>query len=152
MKRVLLVLMAVAFAAASYGQGFAGSWKLNASKSKLNDQFSMAPKSLKVTQNGNAFEVAKTVEFQGQSNETVEKYTLDGKECTNAGFMNSTKKSKATISADKKVVTIKSTIATDNGNIESEEIFSLKDGGLVFETKTKSSWGDMSETGFYEKK
>src|SRR5690606_14531549 len=98
MKRVLLVLMAVAFATASYGQGFAGSWMLNASNSKLNDQFSIAAKSLKITQNGNAFEVAKTVEFQGQSNETVEKYTLDGKQCTNAGFMNSTKKSKATIS------------------------------------------------------
>lgn len=39
----------------------------------------------------------------------------------------------------------------DNGQIELEEVFTLMDDGLVFESKSKSSFGDMVETAVYDK-
>ncbi len=151
MKRMFFIMLAVAFSAVSFGQTLSGSWKLNQSKSKLNDQFSFSPKVLKITQNGNSLALAKTLEFQGQSMEASENYTLDGKECLNPGFMDATKKSTVTVSADKKTVKIISKISMDNGHIELEEVFTLMDDGLVFESKSKSSFGDMVETAVYDK-
>ncbi len=47
MKKLLFVIvMAVATMGASAQPNFSGNWKLNTSKSKLNDQWSMAPKSI----------------------------------------------------------------------------------------------------------
>ncbi len=144
-------MLAVAFSAVSIGQNLSGSWKLNQSKSKLNDQFSFSPKVLKITQDCNSLVLAKTLEFQGQSMEASENYTLDGEECSNPGFMDASKKSTVMVSADKKTVKIISKISMYNGHIELEEVFMLVDGGLVFESKSKSSFGEMVETAVYDK-
>jgi hypothetical protein len=151
MKKVLLFMLAVAFSAASFGQNISGDWKLNESKSKLNDQFSFSPKTLKVTQDANSLVLVKTVDFQGQSMETTEKYTLDGKECTNPGFMDSTKKSTVSVSDDKKTIKINSKVKMDNGDLDSEEVFSVSGNTLTFESKSTSSFGDMAETAVYDK-
>lgn len=148
---MFFVMLAVAFSAVSIGQNLSGSWKLNQSKSKLNDQFSFSPKVLKITQDCNSLVLAKTLEFQGQSMEASENYTLDGEECSNPGFMDASKKSTVMVSADKKTVKIISKISMYNGHIELEEVFMLVDGGLVFESKSKSSFGEMVETAVYDK-
>lgn len=151
MKKMFLFLIAVVFSAVSFGQNISGSWKLNESKSKLNDQFSFSPKALKVTQDGNNLVLTKTIEFQGESMETSEKYSLDGAECSNPGFMDATKKSTVTISDDKKTIKISSKVSMDNGDINIEEIFSINEGNLVFVSKSSSSFGDMEETAVYDK-
>ena len=151
MKKMFLIMLAVAFSAASFGQNISGSWKLNDSKSKLNEQFSLSPKSMKVTQDGNTLVLAKTVVFQDQANESTEKYTLDGKECSNPGFMDATKKSTAVISADNKTITITSKVAMGETEINSVEVFSLNGDSLVYESKSNSSFGDMVETAVYDK-
>lgn len=145
-------MLAVAFSAATFGQNISGSWKLNDSKSKLNEQFSLSPKSMKVTQEGNTLVLVKTVEFQGQANESTEKYTLDGKECSNPGFMDATKKSTAVISPDNKTITITSKVSMGENEINSVEVFSLNgDNNLVYDSKSNSSFGDMVETAVYDK-
>lgn len=151
MKKMFLFMLAVAFSAASFGQNISGNWKMNESKSKLNEQFSLSPKSLKITQDGNTLVLAKTVEFQGQSMESTENYTLDGKECSNPGFMDATKKSTVTVSEDKKTITITSKVTMENGDISSVEVFTMNGDNLVYDSKSSSSFGDMAETAVYDK-
>jgi hypothetical protein len=151
MKRMFLLMFAVAFAAVSYGQNLSGNWDLNQSKIQLNDQFSFSPKSLKVTQDDQTLTLVKTVEFQGQTMEITEKYTLDGNECINPGFMDATKKSTVSISDDKQTINISSKIVMDNGDLDLEEVFSVEEGHLTFASKSSSSFGDMEETAVYNK-
>ena len=151
MKRVLLVMLAVAFSAVSFSQNISGNWKMNESKSQLNEQFSFSPKAIKITQDGNSLVLVKTNEFQGQSMEATEKYTLNGKDCSNPGFMDTVKKSTVNVSADKKTVKIVSKVVMDNGDINIEEIFSIEGGNLVFVSKSSSSFGESTETVVYDK-
>jgi hypothetical protein len=132
---------------------FSGAWKLNSSKSKLGDQFSMAPKEIIVVQKGNDLSVERHSEWQGQEFTINDKFTLDGKECVNAGFMDTQKKSTATWSADKKLLTIKSKIPMqDGGDFSVTEVYKMDDGSMVIESSASSSFGDMSETQVYDKK
>jgi hypothetical protein len=132
---------------------FSGAWKLNSSKSKLGDQFSMAPKEIIVVQKGNDLSVERHSEWQGQEFTINDKFTLDGKECINAGFMDTQKKSTATWSADKKLLTIKSKIPMqDGGDFSVTEVYKMDDGSMVIESSASSSFGDMSETQVYDKK
>jgi hypothetical protein len=132
---------------------FSGAWKLNSSKSKLGDQFSMAPKEIIVVQKGNDLSVERHSEWQGQEFTINDKFTLDGKECINAGFMDTQKKSTATWSADKKSLTIKSKIPMqDGGDFSVTEVYKMDGGSMVIESSASSSFGDMSETQVYDKK
>jgi hypothetical protein len=132
---------------------FSGAWKLNSSKSKLGDQFSMAPKEIIVVQKGNDLSVERHSEWQGQEFTINDKFTLDGKECINAGFMDTQKKSTATWSADKKLLTIKSKIPMqDGGDFSVTEVYKMDGGSMVIESSASSSFGDMSETQVYDKK
>ncbi|MBP7507011.1 MAG: hypothetical protein KA807_04260 [Prolixibacteraceae bacterium] len=131
---------------------FSGTWKLNKEKSTLNDQFSMAPNQLTIVQKGNDLSLERNVSFQDQAMTINDKFTLDGKECINAGMMDSQKKSVATFSADKKVLTIDSKIPMgDGGEITIKEVFSIVDGNLIIDSSNKSSWGDSSEKMAFDK-
>jgi len=82
----------------------------------------------------------------------TDKFTLDGKECVNKGFMDTQKKSNAAWSEDKKSLKITSKIVTDDGNeINITEILKLDGGNLVVESSSSSSWGDVAETHVYDK-
>ena len=131
---------------------FSGTWKLNKEKSTLNDQFSMAPTQLIIVQKGNDLSLERNVSFQDQAMTIKDKFTLDGKECINAGMMDSQKKSMAQLSADKKVLTIDSKIPMqDGGEITIKEVFSIVDGNLIIDSSNKSSWGDSSEKMAFDK-
>jgi len=131
---------------------FSGTWKLNKEKSKLNDQFSMAPSQLIILQAGNDMSLERNVSFQDQTMTIKDKFTLDGKECINDGMMDSKKKSVAAFSADKKVLTIDSKIPMqDGGEIAIKEVFSIVDGNLIIDSSNKSSWGDSSEKMVFDK-
>lgn len=116
MKKLLLVIvMAVATMAASAQANFSGSWKLNTSKSKLNDQWTMAPKSIDITQSGNQLGVDKHVTFQDNDFTISDKFTLDGKECINKGWRDTEKKSTVNWSDDKKSLHITTTFPMRDG-------------------------------------
>lgn len=154
MKKAIsfLLIMCAVLSASAQAPDFSGSWKLNNDKSKLNAEFSMAPLQLIMAQKGNDLSIERHSEFQGEAVTSTDKFTLDGKECVNKGFMDTQKKSNAAWADDKKSLKITSKIVTDDGNeINITEIFKLDGGNLVVESSSSSSWGDMAETHVYDK-
>jgi hypothetical protein len=93
MNKTLIIFAALLFSTSAIAQvpDLSGSWKLNSEKSKLNAEFSFAPKEIKITQAGNDFTVEKHSSFQDQEFVTTDKLTLDGKECINTGFQDTQK-------------------------------------------------------------
>jgi len=143
------------FSSAIFAQGpdFSGAWKLNDSKSTLGAEFSMAPKEVIIAQTGNDISVEKHSEFQGQAMVNTDKYTLDGKECTNTAFQDMQKKSTCVWSDDKTSLKVVSKMSIgDGGDITINEVYKLDGGNLVIESTSSSSFGDMSEKMVFDKK
>jgi len=148
----ILLVIAASMSIAAQGPDFSGNWKLNTPKSKLNAEFSFAPLELIIVQEGNDMSVERHSEFNGEAFTMTDKFTLDGKECINTGFMETKKKSNAVWAEDKKSLKITSKIVMDDGNeINITEVYKLDGGNLVVDSSSSSSWGDMSETHFYDK-
>jgi hypothetical protein len=103
---------------AVFGQAadFSGKWKINPSKCKLNEQFSMAPKSLVLVQTADVLSIERHGEFQGQEYITSSKLNLDGTESVNTGMMETKIKSVATWSEDKTTLTVKTKDGECGGN------------------------------------
>ena len=154
MKKALFLIPAILFSVVLSAQvDLSGSWKLNTSKSKLGDQFSMAPKEIIVAQNGNEMSVERHSEWQGQEFTINDKFTLDGKECINPGMMDTKKKSTAVWDADKKSLKISSKIPMqDGGEFSLTEVYKIDGSNMVIEMSASSSFGDMAETQVYDKK
>lgn len=139
-------------AAAAQTADFSGTWKLNREKSKLGEQFSMAPQSMVLVQDAATLTVERHSEFQGQEFVMKDKFTLDGKECLNEGWQGTKKKSTATWSDDKKVLTIKSAIPMEGaGEITITEKYALTDGTLSVVSTSSSDWGTNTETYVFDK-
>lgn len=154
MKKALFLIPAILFSVVLSAQvDLSGSWKLNTSKSKLGDQFSMAPKEIIVAQNGNEMSVERHSEWQGQEFTINDKFTLDGKECINPGMMDTKKKSTAVWDADKKSLKISSKIPMqDGGEFSLTEVYKIDGSNMIIEMSASSSFGDMAETQVYDKK
>jgi hypothetical protein len=154
MKKLLLIVSALILSVVVFGQGvdFSGKWKLNASKSKLGEQFSMSPKEIVITQSGNNMAVEKHSSFQDQDFVMTSKYTLDGKECVNTGMMDMQNKSTAVWSADKKSLKVTTKFSMgDQGDGSYTEEYKIDGANLVITTSSSFGGNDMSETGVYDK-
>jgi hypothetical protein len=154
MKKILFLIAAFTLSAGIYAQApdFTGTWKLNDSKSKLNEEFSMAPKEIIITQQGNDMKVERHSSFQGQDFTTVDKFTLDGIECINTGWMDSQKKSKAVWADDKLSLKITTILPMgDNGDMTIVEVYKMDGVAMVITSSTSSSFGDSTETQVFEK-
>lgn len=154
MKKIIFILAAFALTLSSFAQtpDFSGKWKLNSGKSKLGDQFSMAPSSIVIVQKGNDFSIEKVSDFGGQAFTITDKYTLDGKECLNTGWQDSQKKSTAIWSDDKKTLKVTSKLSIgDGGDMTTIEIYKMEGANMVIESSSSSSFGDMAETMAYDK-
>jgi hypothetical protein len=155
MKKIVFLLAAFLVSAVSNAQGidFSGSWKISNEKSKLNAEFSMAPREIIVEQKDNDLKLEKHSSFQDQEFTTTDKLTLDGIECINAGFMDTQKKSTAAWSDDKASLKITSKMNIgDGGEMTIIEIYKMDGSNLLIESSASSSYGDMSETMVYDKK
>jgi len=161
LKSGLIIVLSLLLSAATYAQSanFSGSWAYNESKSKLGEGgFRMISQKLTITQNENSFSLEKSFTGQdGTERKSTETYTLDGKESVNPVF-NTSKKSIATWSADKKSLTVASEMTLEmNGDkmeIKTTEIYSLNDAekSLSLNTHSTSSMGDRTATLVYDKK
>jgi hypothetical protein len=155
MKKIVFLLAAFLVSAITNSQGidFSGSWKLNSEKSKLNADFSMAPKEIIIVHNGNDLKVEKHSSFQDQEFTTTDKLTLDGKECINVGFQETQKKSTAVWSEDKKSLKVTSKLSIgDGGEMTIIEVYKMETNMLILESNASSSYGELAETGAYDKK
>lgn len=154
MKKTLFLLgtLLISVVASAQVINFSGTWKLNNPKSKLNEQFSMAPKEIIVTQKDNDFNLERHSSFQDQDFTINDKLTLDGKECINPGWQNTQKKSVVNISDDKNSLTITTKIPmNDGGEMTLIEVYKMDNGNLVIDSKASSSFGDLAETMVFDK-
>ena len=154
MKKVLFFFLMVLSTASVFGQNtdFSGNWKLNSSKSKLNTEFSMAPKEIIIVYSGNDLNIEKHSSFQDQDFTTKDKLTVDGKECINPGWQDSQKKSTVVLSEDKKSLKITTKFPmNDGGEVLITEIYKMDGTNMVIESSASSSYGDMAESMVYDK-
>lgn len=154
MKKIayLLVFSLITLTSMAKGPDFSGTWKLNKTKSTLNEQFSMAPSQIIIQQGADVLNVEKHSTFQDQEFTTKDKFTLDGKECINDGWQDSKKTSTAVWSADEKILIITSKIPMQDGNeIKITENYQMDGENLKLAVTSSSSFGDMSETFLFDK-
>jgi hypothetical protein len=154
MKKIRFILAAFLISSVATAQvvNFSGTWKLNSTKSKLGDQFSMAPKEIIISQGDNELNVERHSSFQEQEFTTKDKFTLDGKECVNTGWQETQKKSTMTWSDDKKSLKCVTKFPMNDGNeMIINEVYKMDGVSMVIESSASSSFGDMSETMVYDK-
>jgi hypothetical protein len=154
MKKIKLFLTAFLISSVATAQvvNFSGTWKLNSSKSKLGEQFSMAPKEVIISQNENELNVERHSSFQDQDFTTKDKFTLDGKECINTGWQDTQKKSTLVWAEDKKSLKCMTKFPMNDGNeMIINEVYKMDGASMVIESTAKSSYGDMAETMVYDK-
>jgi len=154
MKKIVLLSVVILFSCAisAQVQDFTGTWKLNTGKSILGDQFSLAPREIIVSQNGNDMTVEKHSDFQGEAMTTTDKLTLDGKECINTAWQDAQKKSTAVWSDDARTLTVTSKLNIgEAGDITIVEIFKMDAANMVLVSNASSSYGDLAETMVYDK-
>jgi|ERR1035437_6009356 hypothetical protein len=154
MIKIKFLLVALSMTSITMGQvvNFSGDWKLNSSKSKLNEQFTMAPKEIILIQNGNDMNSERHASFQDQEVTINDKYSLDGKECINSGWQDTQKKSTAVWSDDKKSLKIITKFPLNDGEMTITEVYRMDGDNMIIESKSSSSFGDVSETMIYDKK
>lgn len=152
MKTTILLLIVFLFCSVANAQtNFSGSWELNSSKSKLAER-SFAPKKLVITQKKNDLSIESHSVWGDREFSRTNKYTMDGKECVNAGFRETEVKSTAIWSDDKKSLTISSKVPMQNETMKMKAIYKVDGNTLVVESSASSSFGDYSETQVYDKK
>jgi hypothetical protein len=155
----LALLFTAQLSAQTGAVNFSGSWALNESKSKFGDaQFRMAASILTVKQEGNNLSIDRNLSTpDGQEMKMTGKYTMDGKECENSGFMESKTKSTVKWSADNKSITIASSTVFnmngDNMEMKATEIWTL-DGDKILKIETSNTMpdGEMKTSLVYDKK
>ena len=136
---------------ASAQTDFSGTWILNTNESEVNDQFSLAPEKVVISQDGNNIHIIRHTTMQGQPFTIDEKFTLDGKECKNSGFQGSTKTSTVTWDDDKKSLTVNTAIEGNFGTMDTKQIYSMLNDKLKVESGFSSNQGDVNETWILEK-
>jgi hypothetical protein len=162
LKRGLFVAITLLISAVSFAQSvanFSGSWAFNESKSNLGEGgFRMISQTLSIAQDDKTLKLERSFTGQdGTERKTTETYTLDGKESVNPAF-NTSKKSIASWSADKKSLTVSSQMVFEmNGEkneIKTVEVYTLAEGdkALSINSQSTSSMGERKATMVYDKK
>jgi hypothetical protein len=157
-----MVLLLLMISSGLFAQtNFSGNWAFNESKSSLGDSGGprMAATALNVVQQGNSLAIDRTQpSMDGSEMKTSEKYTLDGKESTNPGMMESTTKSVVTWTKDQKGLNfVKNTSMERDGEkmeFKATEAWVLSTDGntLTIESVFNSPMGEMKTTLVYNKK
>ena len=162
LRLYMLVFLGIFFftMAATFAQktNYSGSWTLNEGKSNLGENRFRASLKITAAQEANALNLERL--SKGRNDEdrvTKEKYTLDGSECENTVFQNVVRKSKATWSADGKILTINSVMTFERDGekteMKSSEVWGISTDGktLTIESTMNTPNGEMKQTRVYDK-
>jgi hypothetical protein len=162
LRSLIGILFFSAFSMTLFAQAnFAGNWGLNESKSKFGEnQFMRGASSMVVTQDAKLLTVESTMQGRdGNEMKMSSKYNLDGSVSENPGFGDNTSKSVATWSADKKALTIVTTMKFErNGETIERKTTAewvLAEGGkmlMVNTTRTNREGAEVKTTAAYDKK
>lgn len=153
MKNLLVLTALIFLSASAFGQkaNFSGSWKLNEQESKLGYQFSLAPKSLNVVHAKKTLDLNSTGEWNGREIENRQHFTLDGKECENAGPLETVTRSTASYDRKTKILKITTRGTAEGMDYTLEQLMSLREDQLVIESEARSEMGSMYETFVFDK-
>lgn len=154
MKKLIYLIALVMISSVAIGQkvNFSGTWNINREKSELGEQFSFAPNSIVVEQTKKELSIERNSTWQGQDFSYTDKFTLDGEECENPGFMDMVKKSTAVWNKDKRSIKITSTLEMQDGtDMTIVDNLSMDGDNLVLETSSSSTYGDMAEVYVFDK-
>lgn len=134
---------------------FSGTWAFNESKSTpAQGGMRFAATLMVITQDGNNLTVDRTSKNQnGEDVKTTSKFTLDGKECVNQGFQNSTRKSTVSWSADKKSLAFAHTMTFGENEMKFSETWKINDDKtFAVETIMNIQGEERKTTNVYDKK
>jgi hypothetical protein len=155
---VTLMLLSV-FKSNAQTVNFSGTWALNEAKSSpVEGGFRFAPTKLVITHSGNDLSVQRTSQGPNGEFTSNDKFTLDGKECTNTLFGNNTRKSVVKWSSDDKTLTFSHSMTFERDGqsmtFNSTENWKLNeaDKTLAIETVMNTPNGEMRVTNVYDKK
>jgi len=137
---------------------FSGSWVLNEEKSDFGEsQFRRAALKMTIQQKGNDMTLEKVrTNRSGETYNSTEKLTLDGKECDNT-INNRVRKSTANWSEDGKNLTISTVMVFERDGqsmeIKTVEIYKISDTGdnLLIALTSSSPRGEMKQSFVYDK-
>ena len=155
-RSMFLLLFTMCFTLTGFAQkpDFSGTWTLNESKSKLGAEFSMAPGTYIITQEGNRMESETIADFQGQEFRQKNNYTLDGSESKNEGFQGMEQVSIANWTGDGNFLQIKTSIEMmDGGELVITRTFGMDGENLVVENSMQGGpmGGSNAETWVYDR-
>jgi hypothetical protein len=154
-------LMFLSFASylSAQGTNFSGTWALNETKSTPSQGgFRMGATLMTITQDGTNLTIESTRKNQnGEDVKSTSKFTLDGKECSNVAFGNSTRKSVVTWSTDKKSLAFAHIMNFERDGqtteFKSSETWKINDDkSLSIETVMTMQGEERKTTNVYDKK
>lgn len=153
MKQTLFVLTLLLFSSASIAQKvkFSGDWILNEDKSELGHEYSLAPASLSIKQTRKLLVMNTVHIWKNQALESEQRFTLDGKECKNAGFGDSTTLSSAKMNRESKTIKIVTQGRAEGLDYTFTQDISLRDGHLVVNARAETALGELQETFVFDK-
>jgi len=154
MKKIIYLLILVLFSSSGFGQAidFSGRWKINREKSRLGQEFTMAPNAIILEQEENTLSVERHASFQGEDFSFTDKFTLDGMECENPGWMETIKKSTAVWAEDSQVLKVTTKIPMqDGGEMIIMETYRMEADTLSIETFASSDYGEMTEVYVFDR-
>jgi hypothetical protein len=156
---MMLVMILFLTSAKTFSQtgktDFSGTWAFNEAKSTPSDGgFRMGASLMVITPEGNNLSYESTRKNQdGEDVKSTLKFTLDGKECVNPSFGNSTRKSIVTWSADGKILNFAHTMNFQDNEFKSTESWKLNDNKtLSVETIMNFQGEERKITNIYDKK
>ena len=151
------VVMNIELNAQAKKTDFSGKWSLNEGKSNFGEGGSRRTMKMTIQQQNNSLSVERlTKNQQGEESTSVEKLTLDGKECVNK-INDREKKSTVTWAADGKSLTITSNMVFQREGqtmeVKTIEIWKLGEGAntLLVDYNSKSSRGERQQSLVYDK-
>jgi len=153
MKHIVFAftLLLLSSAAISQKVNYSGDWKLNEDKSELGSKYSLAPASLSIKHTRKKLEMKVVHIWDGQTLESEQFYTLDGKECRNAGFGESTTLSSASFDRQSKAIKIVTAGSAEGMDYTFSQLISLKGAQLVVNARAETDLGELTETYLFDK-
>jgi hypothetical protein len=150
-----LLFLSFATCLSAQRTNFSGTWAFNEAKSTPSEGgFRMGASLMVVTQDANNLSNESTRKNQdGEDVKSTLKFTLDGKECVNPAFGNSTRKSVLTWSADGKTLNFAHTMNFQDNEMKSTESWKLNDDKTLSITTVMNFQGEERKTtNIYDKK
>lgn len=153
MKHTVFVLALLLFSSTALAQKakFGGDWILNEEKSELGYEYSLAPASISIQHKRKLLVMKTSHVWNGQALIQEQRFTLDGQECENAGFDESTTLSSAKVDRVSKTLNIVTQGVAEGLDYTFTQDISLEEGHLIVKARAQTALGELLETFVFDR-